>query len=310
MTEDPSAGTSDTVGPIDAVKRLRWCAEAFERLGCTVSSSSRLSSAISRLQRCETDRALLLDARWRILAAEAHRMSWELMVIAMRALRADRETTAFPRWKLQEILAGQEAPDVGNQHARNTQFELYAPALFAEAGYDIKAGVADAQWDFYGESLRLEAKRLNTRSERTLEERLREAARKIAGPSRSPLLETAESRGLIVVNVDLHFGDFSVAGHAVPPDAAFRERFRVVELAGRRVLDRYSIIGILAFGYAFQWHLTEGGRPHLRMFYPTLWWSLSGGDPAERQMARRMGVVGKRVTEVASELATRLPSWR
>jgi hypothetical protein len=232
------------------------------------------------------------------------------MVIGAAATRNQSSSTVFSVEKLQRILGGDELGHGKNQLSRNTQFELFVPALFAESGFELHKGRTDASWHYLGEEFCIEAKRLSVQSPRALNARLEKAATQIIGPDRHPLLNLARNRGLIAVNVDAYFGDLAALEPSAVSNQVLFDRLSVVREASRPLAAQHAILGILVFGFSAHWTLNGPlGVPTLEQSYPIMWVHLVGSDPGERLWRSRLEGVLKRIEGQISYLQARVPRW-
>jgi hypothetical protein len=295
-----------------ADRRLTWVVEALQRLGCDLNLSGRLLSARRALRRAQEDVSCLSNATSRRQVAEAHRLAWEFMIILMAAIDSHNRPSVFTKIKLEEMLGGSDDPHGGSQAARNTQFELFVPALFCVAGFEIAPGATDARWVFEGESLEIEAKRLSSVNQSTLRTRLRDAAKQILGAGSHGAIEVVKSRGLIAVNVDVHFDDLCGVSERPPAFDEFERRLKALDSAGRVLLTKHGIVGVLAFGYVAQWYLplAADDYPRLDLFYPTRWASLVGTDPGEQASRQSFFNAVGRLRMRSDDLREAVPSWR
>ena len=264
----------------------------------------------SYLIRSENEPESLLQARQRTLTAEAARFAFELMVILMAASDSAPETTAFCRDKLALVLGGDDDAFVGNPLARNTQFELFGPALLKIAGFDIRAGRADADWHLSDEVLTLEAKRVNSSSYDAISKRIREAASKIRGQASSGLIQVVQSRGLILLNVDVQLADISYHPRDEELNSLMQTRLQPVMGAIDRVSHNYAVLGLLVFGHTRCWqNLDSPPVPHLIVSYPTAFISMLGQDPGEVSMSARLNRAMQTVQAKVIAIAHSVPSW-
>jgi len=243
-----------------------------------------LPKSLRLLERVNADPELLSDPGIRDLVTEAHRAAIEFMFILIAAVESDPQTTLFTKAKLAEPILGDDLPRAeGEDHARNTQFELYAAALFAISGFTVKRGEPDARLCYKGEDFGIEAKRVRSLNLGTLEGRLKDAARQITGQSGSLVIQVVRGRGLIAVNLDVYFRDIIPDGDSDRLILEFERSLQTLRRASRVLSDKFGIVGILAFGFAAEWRLptSSDSVPRLNVVYPTSWQALVGDDPAE-----------------------------
>jgi hypothetical protein len=178
------------------IARLAWCIETLNTLGCDVPPASRLPKSLRLLERVNANPELLSDPGIRDLVTEAHRAAIEFMFILIAAVQSDLRTTPFTKAKLAEAILGDDPSRTeGEDHARNTQFELYAVALFAISGFTVKRGEPDARLSYMGEDFGIEAKRVRSLNATTLQGRLKDAARSHSIAGRSNLHRAAVAGG-------------------------------------------------------------------------------------------------------------------
>lgn len=307
----PPASRSATDGQSPStLKRLEWGVEALRRLGCVLQPHSRVQRALELARTVDHNTELLQQPRIRLRLAAAHRLGWELMVISAAATRNQSPTTVFTVDKLQQILGGDELGSGQNQLSRNTQFELYVPALFAETRFEIRRGRTDASWHYLGEEICIEAKRLTALSRSALDARLEKAASQIIGADKHPFLSLAKNRGLIAVNVDAYFGDLSALEPSAVTDQMLFDKMKVVREACAPLASHHAILGVMVFGYSAHWAL-EGplGVPAIEQSYPTMWVHLQGSDPGEKLFRTRLEGVLRQIEKHISYLQTRVPVW-
>ena len=155
------------------------------------------------MHRVRSDRTFIGTPNYRAQLSEAQRDAWEFMLILRAAAKADPATSVFTTAKLRETTGGKVEYD--DSHARDIQFELYVPALFANAGFEITRGDPDSRLTHLGESLGIEAKRAHSTNADTLRSAISEAARQITGKVEASTIQVIRSRGFIAVNLDVYF---------------------------------------------------------------------------------------------------------
>jgi hypothetical protein len=294
------------------VRRLEWCIDALRQLGCRVNPSNRLPSAIRLIESVRANRAQLSDARVRNELAEAQRAAWEFMVILIAAVEAEPATTVFTRDKLQLAISGAATANESKTVGRDTQFELYVPALFAISGFAISRGAADALWTFAGEELEIEAKRMTSASEDKLRDNLEKAAGQIMGPKSESAIEVVRARGIIAVNIDVHVATVPAAESKAELIREIAARFDALDRAGRTLIKHHGLVAVLAIGCVAHWELEVDGHPanHLAVSYPLRWVSLVGEDIAEKASVQRFYGAIEAIERRVDELQFKVPKRR
>ncbi len=271
------------------VRRLEWILDSLRKLGCSVNPSSRLPAAIRLVQTIRNVRSLLNDPGVRAELEEAQKAAWEFMLILIAAAEANPNSSIFTKEKLELAITGAMTADEANSVGRNTQFELYVPALFAISGFDISAGTADARWTFGGEQLEIEAKRMRSETEEKLRANLSKAAEQIMGPRSGGIIEVVRSRGIVAVNIDVHMATVPALDSKLELVQEFSKRLEILDRAGKPLLSRHGLVGVLAVGCVAHWELESDGHAanHLMLSYPTRWASMVGDDVAEMSSIQR-----------------------
>jgi len=102
------------------------------------------------------------------------------LALILRELPRDPEVQGW-RDKVAAILGGNvfSSADRTDSSSRDTQFELYLAAAFRTAGFEVALEEPDVTFPMEGHTIGIAAKRL--KSEKKLEQRIREASKQIAG---------------------------------------------------------------------------------------------------------------------------------
>jgi hypothetical protein len=228
------------------------------------------------------------------------------MLILIAAVNSRNTESPFTRDKLKEMLGGKLEGDAS--HARNTQFELYVDALFANGGFTVKGGSGDGRLLYLGETFTIESKRVTSLNLDTLRGTFSHAATQITGPAGTGIIQQVRSRGLIAVNADSYFESVDPSAPRTDLIAQFQDRLRVLDGEARVLEDRTGIIGLLTCGYVAEWK-REGNPEHWRLntLFPMRWMGLFGEDPTEAALARAFQEPMDRVVAKALALRTKMP---
>lgn len=286
--------------------RLEWCIHALKKLGAAPPPSSRLPSALRVMADARGKYHILDETSIREKLAEVHRMAWEFMVILIAALEADPNTSVFTPDKLRQCLGGSLLPD--SSHARNTQFELYVPALFTLGRFEVHRGHPDAQLRYVGEDFGIEVKRIQSLNPDTLRSALSEATRQIIGPRSDSIVQVVRARGFIAVNLDSYFESVDPSGTADELITQFETCLTKLDREARVLQDKVGIIGLLACGHVARWR-QEGQSSHWRIdtLFPMRWLGLHGNDAAETHLANRFVEGMARIETAVLNLRSKVP---
>lgn len=258
------------------------------------------------MERFQGKPELVEDAEFRRTLAEIQRIAFEFMLILRAAAEADPQTTVFTSEKLRETLGGTLLPD--DSHARDTQFELYVPALFANAGFEVLRGEPDARLVYFGEQVGIEAKRAHSLNADTLRSALSVAARQITGKVENTAIQVVRLRGFIAINVDVYLDEVDSSQPSPDIIQQVEKQLQVLDREARVLQNKAGILGLLACGHVARWRAptaTEGW--HIDTLFPTRFVTLHGDDPVDEKMAYRFTEYLARIESTMLNLRTKCP---
>lgn len=285
---------------------LEWALDALSKLSCSPHPSSRFPESLRYLRRVHANSSTLEDPETRAQLAEIQRSAWELLIIVIATIQTERDISPFTREKLEEMFGGGLSAD--DSHARNTQYELYVPALFVIGQFDVRRGSPDSQVRIFDEYLGVEAKRIRSTNSDTLRRTLSRAARQVVGQSSSQIIEVVQYRGLIAINLD---GLFESVDVGVEQDELVREfetQLAVLDRETRVLENKHGIVGLLATGHVARWRqITEPKHWRIDTLYAFRWVGVHGDDPADVALTYQVRPQMDRLQKRVLALRTKVP---
>lgn len=288
------------------IEWLRWCLRALASLRCPPHPASRFPASLKLLESVHENHAQVEDPEIRLQLAEVQHATWELLVILVSAVNTPRKDSPFTASKLREICGGGFAND--RSHARNTQFELYVPALFSLAGFPVAKGEPDSRVTLLDEEFGIEAKRINSLNADTLRGTIADAANQITGTSSSSLIDVVRSRGFIAMNVDVFFEEVDPLQTGDSLVEQFEKRLAIIDRQTRVLAHKTGVVGLMTCGHVARWrHMSDPPHWRLDTLFPMRWLALHGDDAADKQFAVRFQAPFGSAMRAALELRTRVP---